>query len=420
MILSPTLDVNVILSAATQLVGLPVPIGENWRVTMNVRAYNPSSSPNIYLRNPDCCDRPPSWTSGPLGVGLGMANVSMMSGYEVITDKHGRIAASALSSGTSCLISVTGWEQVDLPKRLSIETELIAPGGRIDAVSDFGGSLFAASRPGTSSSAQGKVYKKTGSTWALNASLTSTQGITCLFSGTSAGHGFALGHLSDLWSTVDDGGSWSFVGRVSGRTAPPNLALSYSGCVLPSGTVLMASSAGYVYRKDTSSSSFSEIFVDGAGVYRLMKVADGVIGNTWSGKVVKSVDDGLTWSVVATLSSGPLYAIEYCGDGRVLIGSASGKIYESFDNGGSFTHIQSLDGEADDFCSFGGVDLYSTYTSQKSIYLKSDEAGFRSMASLPSGDWLDHTISTVIGGVPVAIGGTSQGYIATITLADAS
>lgn len=411
---------QITLGPSNDLIQLPVPHGKNYRVEMNVRVYHASGGALVFLRNPDCRNSPPSWNSGPLGLGTGANNQSMISNCTVVTDKHGRIAASAIYSGTICNISIVGWEAVALSPILSISTELVASGGRIDAVADFGGTIFAGTRSGVSTSAQGKVYKLTGSGWVLNAALTAIQGITCLFAGNSPGQGFALGHLSDLWETTDNGDTWTFVGRVSSRTAPPSLGLSYSGCVTSTGTILIATSAGYIYRKAISDSSFEEIFIDASGVYRLMKVGDGVICNTWSGKVDKSDDDGETWAETATLSSGPLYAIEYCGNGRVLIGSGSGKLYESSDNADTFIQIQILDGEADDFCAFGDFDLYTTYTGQKNLYLRTGDDGFRSMGSLPNGDWLDHTIKATIGGNEIAIGGTSQGYIATIGVEDAS
>lgn len=406
------------LGTSDVLVQLPVPFGKNYRVTLNVRVYHPAGGALVYLRHPDACSALPSWNASPLGMGTGANNQSLVSSCTVVTDKLGRIAASSVYAGTICNIGVVGWEQVDPKPVLDISLQHVAPGGRIDAIADFGGGIFAATRAGTSTSAQGKVYERKPSGWSLHASLTSSQGITCLFPGLTGDQGFALGHTSDLWEKPDGTDAWAFIGKVSTRAALPNLGLSYSGCVLPSGTILIATSAGYVYRKSITDTSFTEIFVDAGGVYRMMKVADGVICNTWSGKVYKNTDDGWTWNHAATLSSGPLYAIEYCGSGRVLIGSVSGKIYESTCNGdvGSFYQIQALDGEADDFCAFGDCVVYSAYTSQKNVYLRTAEGGFRCMGNLPNGDWMDHVIATTINGEPAAIGGTSQGYVAEMKL----
>lgn len=418
---SPQIVINANLNAgSTHLFQLPVPLGENVEVELDVRVMNQTASAAAWIRYPGCAESAPSFGSSPLGAGLGIANASMMHRLRVVTDKLGQVAVSVYANGTvvmASLCAVIG--AVDLASRIEMSSVKVSTGGRIDAVCNLGaGIVLAGTRKNTSEQEQGKIYRSQdyGQTWTLASHLTNMAGITCI-AAAQAGEVYAVAHNSEIWKSTDYGLTWVSLGAVSQNTARPNLALSYGITVTPCESLILLDSAGYVFRSTDGGSSFSSAFVDQAGLYRLQKVDGGILANGWGGKVFKSVDDGITWVEIQKLSDGPLYAIEYLGSGVVLIGTASGKVWMSEDNGDTWRHSQILQGEADDFVSVGQSTIYSTYTGDKQIYHAED--GGRTFVPIgplktEPGDWLDHVVFCDEPGGASGIGGTAFGHIVRI------
>ena len=109
-----------------------------------------------------------------------------------------------------------------------------------------------------------------------------------------------------------------------------------------------------------------------------------------------------------------LYAIEYLGGGTALIGTKSGNIFVSKDNGETWKDQGVVGHSADDFAWLGGSRvLYTTYTGNRNLYLSEDSgtswARIGGVGTGQANDWLDHVIYINDGDVRVVVGGTNKG-----------
>ena len=222
---------------------------------------------------------------------------------------------------------------------------------------------------------------------------------------------FARTFSGQLWGSDDLAETWFTLATTTA---------GYGIHALPSGTVLIADALTpfQILRSIDNGVTFTSVFTGAGGFYRFMQVADGVVLNSFDGKVLKSRDDGLTWEVVANIPPTPVYGIEtLADDGRVMIGDELGKLYVSAFNGdGPYRLIGQYDGASDDLASLGnGLVLHTTYTSQKNVYLLQDERLVHS-SSVPTvtGDVFDHVIPLRMeDGSMGFVGGTVKGYVVT-------
>lgn len=295
----------------------------------------------------------------------------------------------------------------------------VEPGGRIDAIADFGDGVVVL---GTRLPNPSNVYRSDdlGATWSLVGNVGTDDYITCVASG-KGGVGYILtGAKVHVWKTEDDGLTWLDLGRVNDADSGTNFAEAYGMVVTPAGTVLIADTdedGGRITRSDDGGKTWhvSEP-ISPLAVYRLQLVGDGIIANGWAGHIYKSTDDGVTWWDCGKLMDSFLYAIDYLGNGEVLIGTESGHIFLSDDNGETWTNQGHVGDSADDFVSLGeGRAIFTTYRESKRMHYTADSgrtwSDWGDVATGADGDWFDHVIMATDGDETVIVGGTNKGFV---------
>jgi photosystem II stability/assembly factor-like uncharacterized protein len=111
-----------------------------------------------------------------------------------------------------------------------------------------------------------------------------------------------------------------------------------------------------------------------------------------------------------------LYAIDYLGDDVVLIGTESGHIFRSEDNGDSWDGMGHVGDSADDFVSLvRGRAIFTTYRDSKRMHY-TDDGGrtwmdWGEVATGAEGYWFDHVILAKHAGRSVIVGGTNKGFV---------
>ncbi len=302
------------------------------------------------------------------------------------------------------------------------DCQLLAPGGRIDAIAHLGDGVVVA---GTRNLEPGLIFRSTdyGRTWTRTAQVDSGEflgtNVTCI---TSAGGGVAYMVAGDatVWKSVDWGSTWARLAQVSQSPRLDGFQRSYAIVALKTGAVLMSdtgANGGHVFRSEDGGASWTDLgAVSEKPVYRFQIVGDGVILNGWAGRVFKSVDDGRTWSGTGKLVDAPLYATEYLGNSIVLQASHTGEVFRSIDNGVSWVSAGTVADPSDDFVGLGGgAVICSTYLGRRSMYLSRDWGRtWSDIGPVPTGvaeDSLDHVIRVTGSGVNAAVGGTWNGYI---------
>lgn len=302
----------------------------------------------------------------------------------------------------------------------------VEPGGRIDAIADFGDGVVVL---GTRLPNPSNVYRSAdfGKTWDLVANVGANDYITCVAAGVD-GVGYLLtGAKVHVWKTEDDGLTWHDLGRVNDADSETNFAEAYGMVVTAAGTVLVADTdadGGRITRSTDGGQTWSvSAPISPLAIYRLQLVGDGVIVNGWAGNIYKSTDDGATWRDCGQLMDSFLYAIDYLGDGAVLIGTESGHIFRSEDNGDSWTNRGRVGDSADDFVSLGGGRaIFTTYRDSKHLHYTADGGAtwtnWGDVGTGVAGDWFDHVIATHDGENTIVVGGTNQGFVLRMVVPD--
>lgn len=304
---------------------------------------------------------------------------------------------------------------------------LLEAGARIDAICYIGNDTWVCGGRrydlGIVGSA-GKVWRKVGNgPWTLLTTLTGQPNINAMEWG-GGNIVYALTGDGRLWKSTDAGSTWGAPVTVStSSTTMPTL--TYGLCVTAAGSVLISDTrtgGGKVYRSTNGGSSFTDIGAfTTAELYRFMNVGDGIICNGWAGRIIKSTDDGVTWPVSVAVSSAPIYAIGYLGNGRVLVGDQNGELFLSENNASTFVSVGTFNGAADDIASFGGGKLvYCTYTDKQQIYF-SDNYGrtMRPIGPAPGGIATNNVDRMAIGqinGVATVAGGCTLGVTVTMEI----
>lgn len=302
------------------------------------------------------------------------------------------------------------------PRWERIEVE---PGGRIDAIADFGDGVIVL---GTRLPNPSNVYRSAdyGRTWELVANVGEDDYITCVAS-VGGGVGYVLtGAKVHVWKTEDGGKTWRDLGQANDADSETNFAEAYGMVVTEQGTILIADTdagGGRITRSTDGGQTWTVSDpISPLAIYRLQLVGDGIIVNGWEGNIYKSTDDGLTWRDCGRLMDSFLYAIDYLGDGAVLIGTESGHIFRSEDNGDSWANMGHVGDSADDFVSLGdGRAIFTTYRNTKHLHYSADGGAtwtnWGDVGTGVTGDWFDHVIATHDGQNTLVVGGTNKGFV---------
>lgn len=309
---------------------------------------------------------------------------------------------------SSFAASPEGWERFE-----------VEPGGRIDAIADFGGGVVVL---GTRLPTPSNVYRSAdlGRTWDLVANVGRDDYITCIAAGAGDVGYILTGAKVHLWKTEDDGLTWHDMGRINDSDSGTNFAEAYGMVVTNTGTILVAdtdAAGGRVSRSTDGGETWTvSAPISPLAIYRLQLVGDGIIINGWEGNIYKSTDDGRTWRDCGKLMDSFLYAIDYLGDDAVLIGTESGHIFRSEDNGDSWANMGHVGDSADDFVSLGkGRAIFTTYRNSKRMHYTTDGGhtwtDWGDVATGAEGDWFDHVILAEYAGMSVIVGGTNKGFV---------
>ena len=322
-----------------------------------------------------------------------------------------------MSSLTPFLLLAATWFTPDTD--IAWERREIQPGGRIDAIADFGNGVVIL---GTRKPNPSHVYRSNdyGKTWSHVASLDPEDYITCVASG-SGDIGYILtGEKAHVWKTIDDGNTWTDLGQVTSTEKFNNFARAYGMVVTPQGTILVAdthASGGRITRSTDGGKTWqTSPPISTHAIYRLQQVGDGILANGWAGHIYKSTDDGMTWNDCGQLMDSYLYAIDYLGNDEVLIGTESSHIFHSADNGDTWQQLAHVSHSADDFVSLGkGHVLFTTYREAKTIHYSPDSGqtwtNVGNVGTGVEGDWFDHVIALKKGDKTIIVGGTNQGFV---------
>lgn len=396
------------LGTAPALLTLPVPLGVEVDVLMNVRVMHPNYSPAVYFSHPNDPSSS-SITEAPLAsAGIGANNLSLVHQVTVRTNRNGQVRVVGKNDGTLLTAVVLGWSCDHPQDYLTWDSRLVATGGRIDSMCDLGCGVLVCGGRGTN---KGKLYRSVdyGETWCMQQHLLTSTGISTIKS--RGGVAYALAEDSRIWRSKDAGETWVALPQISFNASYETLTRSYGLEVLPCGTVLVADTYtnGHIFRSVDEGATFVDMGAVGdSPLYRMQVVGDGVLVNGWGGKVWKSAD-GLSWAPIQ-VSNCALYAIEYVGDGVVFLGSERGQVFKSLDNGVTWRSVGLLSGEADDIAVLDNTVILSTYTASRELF-RMTAKGPISIGQLPVAGWLDHFITVETPEGPLLVGGTSDGYV---------
>ncbi|GAB5558491.1 MAG: hypothetical protein SynsKO_01380 [Synoicihabitans sp.] len=320
-----------------------------------------------------------------------------------------RIVAGVVGvAATVFAASPEGWERIE-----------VEPGGRIDAIADFGGGVVVL---GTRLPNPSNVYRSPdlGKTWERVANVGEDDYITCVAAGRGAVGYILTGAKVHLWKTEDDGLTWHDMGRINDADSGTNFAEAYGMVVTERGTILVADTdagGGRISRSTDGGKTWTvSAPISPLAIYRLQPVGDGIIVNGWAGNIYKSTDDGQTWRDCGKLMDSFLYAIDYLGDNAALIGTESGHVFRSEDNGDSWSNMGHVGDSADDFVSLGGGRaIFTTYRDSKRMHFTADGgrtwSDWGDVATGAEGDWFDHVILAQHDGKSVIVGGTNKGFV---------
>lgn len=187
------------------------------------------------------------------------------------------------------------------------------------------------------------VTHDAGLTWKLQRDDCSTDQplFTTLF--ISPGEGYAAGLWSLLLHTTDAGKSWkvqslagdSQVASGKGGGAGPNL---FGLTRTSTGTLLMASEQGVVYRSTDGGANWAAVHTDNAGTFWVGAAlrSGTLLAAGLAGKIYRSTDDGQTWQAVPAATKSSITAIAQLSSGRVVAVGLDGAMLSSNDDGATF------------------------------------------------------------------------------------
>lgn len=305
------------------------------------------------------------------------------------------------------------------------EIKELAPGGRIDAIADFGDGVVVA---GTRRPNPGKIFRSEdfGKTWKMVQNIIDVSGngsITCIARGRNK-TAYLLTGEGAFWRSEDNGISWNYLNTITTNKNKYGFAATYSIMVTKLGTVLITdtdSEGGHIYRSQNEGSTWQDIGkISNKGSYRFTDVGKGIIVNGWEGKVYISYDDGKDWQISGNLENdSPIWATEYMVTSHAIEGSKNGNIYVGNISTNKWKKVATLKGEADDFVYLGqGAVIYSTGPGgpgQRDIYLSLNYGktwqNIGDVETKVDGDWLDHVIAIDSTDKVICIGGTGKGFI---------
>jgi hypothetical protein len=129
---------------------------------------------------------------------------------------------------SSFAASPEGWERTE-----------VEPGGRIDAIADFGAGVVVL---GTRLPTPSNVYRSAdlGRTWDFVANVGADDYVTCVAAGAGDVGYILTGAKVHLWKTEDDGLTWRDMGRINDSDSGTNFADAYGMVVTDAGTILVA------------------------------------------------------------------------------------------------------------------------------------------------------------------------------------
>lgn len=323
------------------------------------------------------------------------------------------------------MVLLTGKLQAQNPLFEKWEVQELSPGGRIDAIADFGNGVVVA---GTRKPNPGKIFRSEdfGKRWKIVQNIADVSGngsITCIAKGLNK-EGYLLTAEGAFWKSDDNGISWKYINTITTNKNKDGFAAIYSIMVTRPGTILVSdtdSEGGHIYRSEDEGYTWSDLGkISSKPLYRFTDVSKGIIVNGWEGKVYISYDDGKDWQVSGNLEdNSPLWATEYMGDSLAIQASKNGNVYVENILTNKWKKVATLNGAADDFAYLGGgAVIYSTGPLgpiQKDIYLSLNYGktwqNIGAVGTKVDGDWLDHFIAIHTTDKVICIGGTGKGFI---------
>jgi len=161
-------------------------------------------------------------------------------------------------------------------------------------------------------------------TLAVNSLLESSDG--SIFAGTN--------YLGSIFRSRDDGDTWQATAYEDEPLTVLTLLETSSGVILAGGELPYKGAGARVYRSENGGGSWNMTTLDipGHAVHSLVETYDGTIyagtGDMLSG-IVKSIDQGRTWSLCGNLGDGETYSLMESSFGRFYAGtSATGRMFE--------------------------------------------------------------------------------------------
>lgn len=149
----------------------------------------------------------------------------------------------------------------------------------------------------------------------------------------TAGNGLWIAELNRITGAP---GSWSNV--TAGFTTSNEARDMF---VASSGLMFLAGQNGRIYKTTNVLTGVEEIFTGGGADFtRIAGDGNGtIVAVGESGVVVKSVNNGLTWSAVSSPTSGTLWAVEVMDKFVYWIGSGAGKVWYTVNGGETWVEV---------------------------------------------------------------------------------
>ena len=180
----------------------------------------------------------------------------------------------------------------------------------------------------------------------------------------------AVGSLGDIYSTVDNGDTWDYLGNAGVPLhAGRGFVTSQFWVVGDQGTILKTTNGGASFDVLNSGTTADlHAFLEGIGYF--------AVGE--NGTILKSTDAGATWVPKYSGSAQTLRAISRSGQdaGRLLVVGDAGTVLRSIDNGETWCHLDSGTTE----------DLYSVNMVLNSEYIVTGANGTLTRTTTGGGD----------------------------------
>jgi choice-of-anchor A domain-containing protein/uncharacterized repeat protein (TIGR01451 family) len=260
-------------------------------------------------------------TTGGTGTGTGTGSTTTWTNVSSFT--QGEIVYSMIYDNAGNIFAGTWGGKIYKSANNGTSWNLINSGMNVSYIWGLNisnGTIFAATEKG--------VYKYTGSTW-VAAGLTgkdvhaiaSYNGI--IYAGTW-GYG--------VFTSSDNGSTWTALNNgLGGFLAVQSLTISSNGTVF-------VGTAGYGVLKLTSG-AWVKVTTGYDVVWALTSASNYIYAGTYGNGLMKSADNGSTWTKVTTLNVAYVYALTADASGKVYASSYTDGIMTSGDNGSTWTSI---------------------------------------------------------------------------------